>query len=102
MSSFCHVSADASLVRSFRVEHSGGNVIEPHRHTWHQLMYASHGAMEVTARKHTWLVPSRRAIWVPAGELHSILSLGRTLIETIYVAATVDDATPDDTIERLP
>jgi AraC-like DNA-binding protein len=87
MSSFGQPAKDRCIVRSFRVELSGGSAIDPHHHAWHQLVYASHGALEVTTPERTWLVPARRAVWVPAEARHSIVVLGRTLLETIYVAA---------------
>jgi AraC-like DNA-binding protein len=93
MSSFGHGAKDRCIVRSFRVELSGGSTIDPHHHAWHQLVYASHGALEVTTPQRTWLVPSRRAVWVPADARHSILVIGRTLVETIYVAAELDENT---------
>jgi AraC-like DNA-binding protein len=73
---------------------SGGSTVESHRHDWHQLIYASHGAMEVTTPAQTWLVPSRRAIFVPAGAPHGFVALGRTLIETIYVLPRWRQDTP--------
>jgi AraC-like DNA-binding protein len=88
MSSFSQTRHDSCIVRSFRAELRGGSSIETHRHDWHQLVYASHGAMEVATRDCTWLVPSRRAIWVPAGTPHGFVALGRTLIETLYVLPT--------------
>jgi AraC-like DNA-binding protein len=96
MSSFGHASKDRRIVRSFRVELAGGSAIDPHHHDWHQLVYASTGALEVTTPAHTWLVPSRRAVWVPADARHSILVLGRTLVETIYVAATFERDVPSE------
>ncbi len=48
MSSFGHASKDWCIVRSFRVELAGGSEIDPHHHAWHQLVYASYGALEVT------------------------------------------------------
>jgi AraC-like DNA-binding protein/mannose-6-phosphate isomerase-like protein (cupin superfamily) len=85
VSSFSQSRRDSSIVRSFRAELRGGSSIETHRHDWHQLVYASRGALEVTTRDRTWLVPSRRAIWVPAGVPHGFVALGRTLVETLYV-----------------
>ncbi|HTA40054.1 MAG TPA: helix-turn-helix transcriptional regulator [Candidatus Acidoferrales bacterium] len=94
MSRFGHAAKDRCIVRSFRVELSGGSTIDPHHHDWHQLVYASYGALEVTTPANTWLVPSRRAVWVPADARHSILVLGRTLVETIYVAAAFERDVP--------
>jgi AraC-like DNA-binding protein len=98
MSSFGQPAKDRGIVRSFRIELTGGSAIDPHHHAWHQLVYASFGALEVTTPERTWLVPSRRAVWVPAGARHSILVLGRTMVETLYVAATFGgETTPECT-----
>lgn len=49
---------------------SGGAQISRHRHSEHQLVYASSGAAEVRTDTGCWIAPADRAIWIPAGHWH--------------------------------
>ncbi|MCC3653998.1 helix-turn-helix transcriptional regulator [Streptomyces sp. S07_1.15] len=48
-----------------------GTGIDAHRHDGHQLVYAGRGALAVTTSAGSWTAPATRAIWVPAGTVHS-------------------------------
>jgi AraC-like DNA-binding protein len=45
--------------------------IDAHRHDDHQIVYAGRGVLSVTTGAGSWTVPATRAIWVPAGTVHS-------------------------------
>ena len=45
--------------------------IGAHRHDDHQIVYAHRGVLSVTTSAGSWTVPATRAIWVPAGAVHS-------------------------------
>ncbi len=64
---------------------SSGHVLEPHAHPWGQLIYAVSGTMQVLAGDTLWLVPPTRALWAPAGVVHSIEMRGTVAMRTIYV-----------------
>lgn len=50
-----------------------GSYIPPHTHRRAQLTWAEDGVMTVTAAEEgTWVVPPNRALFVPAGTVHSI------------------------------
>lgn len=49
---------------------AGGAQIGRHRHSDHQLVYASAGAAEVRTDTGCWIAPADRAIWIPAGHWH--------------------------------
>src|SRR5262245_34127138 len=74
------------LVRTYAVRHQGGFVIAPHSHDWHQLIYATEGAMWVRTSQGDWVAPPNRAVWAPAGIVHSIEMAGVVLMQTIYFA----------------
>lgn len=72
-------------LRSMGVSYSAGHVLEPHSHRWGQLIYAVSGTMQVLAGDTLWLVPPTRALWAPAGVMHSIEMRGEVAMRTIYV-----------------
>ena len=82
------------VVRTFAVRHTRDHVIAPHRHDWHQLIYASEGVMWVHTGQGDWVVPPNRAVWVPAGVEHGIEMTGTVLVQTLYLAAFVSEALP--------
>ncbi|MGV0632948.1 helix-turn-helix transcriptional regulator [Mycolicibacillus trivialis] len=57
--------------------------IERHRHSLHQLVYPSRGAVSVTTTAGTWITPSNRAIWVPAGQWHQHRFHGHTRFHAV-------------------
>lgn len=57
---------------------------EPHEHTWHQLIYASSGVLHVRADVANWVIPSHRAVWIPAGTRHEFLTHGETAARALY------------------
>jgi AraC-like DNA-binding protein/quercetin dioxygenase-like cupin family protein len=82
--------AARSLSLTFRDRHR----IESHVHPWAQLVYASSGLMRVSTTDVAWLVPSTRAIWLPAGERHAIEMRGTTTMRTLYVAPSWSEQLP--------
>ncbi|MGW5606314.1 AraC family transcriptional regulator [Streptomyces sp. NPDC003753] len=48
-----------------------GTGIDAHRHDDHQIVYAGRGVVAVTTDAGSWVAPATRAIWVPAGTVHS-------------------------------
>ena len=62
-----------------------GTRLEDHVHAWPQLVYASHGVLTVRTDEGTWILPPRRAVWVPAGLLHSLEATGEVRLRTLYL-----------------
>jgi len=81
-------------VRSFAAGFSSGHVIEPHRHDWHQLLYACAGAMAVHAGRWSWMIPPGKAVFIPAGCSHSIRMWGNVAMRSLAFPATLDVAAP--------
>ncbi|MFZ5779791.1 MAG: AraC family transcriptional regulator [Pseudomonadota bacterium] len=63
--------------------------IAPHSHERAQLIYAPVGTMRVAAAGSMWIVPPQRALWMPAGTVHSIVMLSDVTMRTLYLR---DDA----------
>jgi AraC-like DNA-binding protein len=76
--------ADDSVVGA-AFEYSKGDVLPRHDHPWAQLLYAVRGVMQVNTQTASWLVPSTRAIWIPAGESHWIGMRGDVAMRTLYI-----------------
>ncbi len=64
-----------------------GHVIPPHFHPEDQLVYATRGVMTVRTEDGTWVVPPRRAVWIPARTPHSIAMSGPVSMRTLYLRA---------------
>jgi AraC-like DNA-binding protein len=75
--------------RSLAVECNSGYVIEPHRHGWHQLVYACAGAMTVQAGRSSWMIPPAKTVFIPAGFSHSVRMWGRVSVRFLYFPASV-------------
>lgn len=67
-------------------EYTNGHRSGPHHHPRAQLMYAIQGVLEVNTDAGLWLVPSRSALWIPAGVLHQTTMRGSVALRTLYIA----------------
>lgn len=61
--------------------------IAPHRHRRAQLLYPSSGVMTVRTQHGTWVVPPLRAVWIPVGVEHQVLTMGRVAMRSVNVAS---------------
>src|SRR5579862_2539510 len=71
-------------VRSMASLCTSGHVIPEHCHEWRQLVYATSGAMTLTAGRWVWMIPPGNAVLVPAGRVHSIRMWGEVAVRTLY------------------
>lgn len=60
--------------------------VPDHSHPRDQLLYAISGAMRVRTAEEAWIVPPDRAIYVPAGTVHSVEARGRLEMRTLYIS----------------
>lgn len=72
-------------------DYVAGWEVQPHSHTKHQLVYAVHGVMGVHTDVGHWVVPSSRAIWMPAGTTHAIRCIGEVHMRSLFIRT---DAAP--------
>lgn len=77
------------------VEREGG--FPWHRHYRAQLIFAAEGVVTVSTTDGTWVVPPEQAVWVPAGTLHQVESLGPFSLRSLYVHPAVCGGLPQDT-----
>ncbi len=77
---------DGFDIRSLAATYRTGALVGWHQHPWGQLVFASSGMMRVRTEAAVWLIPSTRAIWLPAGLRHSIVISGEVAMRTLYIA----------------
>jgi AraC-like DNA-binding protein len=56
-----------------------------HTHTRAQLLYAGSGTMRFTIDAGCWIIPPRRAVWIPPDYPHQTGSLGPLEMKTLYI-----------------
>ena len=76
-------------VRSLATNYASGYRIESHSHPWHQLLYAISGAMTVSTGQSSWMIPTGRAVFIPAGCAHAIRMWGTVEMRTLYLSAAL-------------
>lgn len=69
-----------------------------HSHPRFQLVYGAQGVMTVDTRGQsqgeTWVVPPQRAVWLPPGIEHRILTSSQVKFRTLYVSPEAAKAMP--------
>ena len=78
-------SGAAMPVTALALDYRPREVVRRHRHPVAQLIYAVRGVMVVKTTSGQWIVPSTRALWMPAAMSHSIRMVGHVRMRTIYV-----------------
>jgi AraC-like DNA-binding protein/uncharacterized RmlC-like cupin family protein len=76
-----------------------GTRLDRHTHAEHQLTWARTGVLVVATDVGTWVLPPTRALWIPAGVPHEILSSGRSTMSGVYLRP---DGCPVDWAEPQP
>jgi len=67
-------------------DYPAGTVIALHHHPdRHQVVYAASGVLVVQAGSGRWVVPSTRAIWMPAGIGHKVSCIGAVRMRSLYI-----------------
>ena len=62
------------------------HLVTTHAHGRSQLLYGASGVMVVATEHGVWVVPPERAVWLPAGQLHSVqITTGPVSTRSIYV-----------------
>jgi AraC-like DNA-binding protein/quercetin dioxygenase-like cupin family protein len=85
---------EPSGIRSLAVRLPPGHTIGAHAHGWSQIVFASRGALSVEAGARRWVVPPLRCLWVPAGVVHAVATIGETWVRTVYVRPDLAPSAP--------
>jgi len=72
-------------VSSLSYAYESGHVVPRHFHEQDQILYGISGVMAVTTDEGLWIVPSHRAVWIPANTVHSIEIWGALTMKTLYL-----------------
>jgi AraC-like DNA-binding protein/quercetin dioxygenase-like cupin family protein len=80
-----HRSHPSAQITALAYDYRPGHTIPWHFHDWDQLVYASRGVMTVTTAQGTWVVPTHRAVWIPARIPHTIGISGLVEMRTLYL-----------------
>lgn len=67
------------------IEYADGELFPAHAHPRGQLAYASQGVITVYSATGNWVVPPRRAIWVPPHVSHAMLMRGPVTMLNTYI-----------------
>src|SRR5579871_1461019 len=82
----------ATLARDY----PAGHCVPLHFHDRDQLVYASRGVMTVRTSDGTWVVPTYRAVWIPATVPHTVTMSGTVAMRTLYLKPRLARAMPRD------
>lgn len=80
-----HSGHTSAQVTALTYDYAAGHDIPWHFHEWDQLVYASRGVMTVRTDEGAWVVPTHRAVWIPANVPHSIAISGVVAMRTLYL-----------------
>jgi AraC-like DNA-binding protein len=78
-------------MRSFAGGFSSGCMGVRHAHPSPQLLYACSGAMTVHTGRFSWMIPTGKAVLIPAGCAHSIRMWGNVQMRSLYFPGEAAD-----------
>ena len=85
-----------SQIATLTHDYAAGHVIRLHFHDRDQLVYASRGVMTVRTSAGAWVVPTHRAVWIPAAVPHTIAMSGMVAMRTLYLKPQLARTLPRD------
>ncbi len=68
---------------------------EWHSHVRGQFHYVEEGVFVTRTERGSWLLPPRRAGWMPPGEMHTVSIAGPSLAMAVFVAPCIAHMLPD-------
>ena len=83
-----------SQIKPLTHDYPAMHVVPLHFHDRDQLVYASHGVMTVRTRDGMWVVPTHRAVWIPAAIPHTITMSGAVAMRTLYLRTRLVKSLP--------
>jgi AraC-like DNA-binding protein/mannose-6-phosphate isomerase-like protein (cupin superfamily) len=81
-----------------RSSYTRGHQVDPHWHDRAQFIFAVEGTMRVRARRHAWIVPPSRALWVPSHTVHQIEMYGVVEMRSLYVSTVAAAGMPSSCV----
>jgi len=87
----------AAMAKSYPPGYAGYR----HSHARAQFLYAASGSMRLTFDLGSWIVPPKRAVWLPAGYPHQTGSIGSLEMRTLYIDDGAAGVAPPETPRML-
>jgi AraC-like DNA-binding protein len=72
-------------VATLAYDYTAGYQIPEHGHGSDQVIYATHGVMEVSSGQSIWWIPPHFALWISAQTLHRIRMANAVSMRTLYI-----------------
>ena len=91
-----------TLVRFWSLNHYGAEDILWAASPWPKVVFAVEGVLQVQTANRVHLIPSNRALFVPAGDEHPARTLGKAQVRTIYFAPHLQVAREQTVLEVRP
>jgi AraC-like DNA-binding protein/quercetin dioxygenase-like cupin family protein len=85
-----------SEITTLTHDYPAGYVVPLHFHDFDQLVYAPRGVMTVRTSAGAWVVPTQRAVWIPAAVPHTITMSGKVAMRTLYLKPLLARTLPRD------
>ncbi|MET7304035.1 helix-turn-helix transcriptional regulator [Embleya sp. NPDC005575] len=85
------ISHQPSVAPSTAHAHAAGEVIDRHRHDYHQLIYVSAGVLAIRTERGAWVACPDRAVWIPAKIWHEHRVYGHS---SVHILGFASDDTP--------
>lgn len=76
----------AAMAKSYPAGYAG----YLHSHARAQFLYAASGSIRLTMKLGCWIIPPKRAVWLPGGYIHQTGSIGQLEMRTLYIDPAVD------------
>jgi AraC-like DNA-binding protein len=83
-----------SQITTLTREYPPGHIVPSHFHDRDQVVYACGGVMTVRTEGGAWVVPTHRAVWIPATIPHTITMSGTVSMRTLYLRPRIARALP--------
>lgn len=91
---FDRIGYGRAEITTLQRDYRAGHVVALHFHEADQLVYASRGVMTVRTKDGIWVVPTDRAVWIPARIAHTITMSGAVAMRTLYLRRSLARTLP--------
>jgi len=96
MAVFEALTGSRAQIMSLTHDYAAGHLIPLHFHNRDQLVYAARGVMTISTEDGAWVVPTHRAVWIPASVAHTVAMSGAVAMRTLYLRPRLAARLPRD------
>jgi len=89
-----HFHSAPRPVIALGVDYPDGEIIPPHHHKHDQLLYGLTGVVMATTPHGAWMMPPQRGMWIPAGTVHEVRTLGEVKMRSLYLDPAITQGMP--------